>query len=381
MAVMTDINTLKKTPLFDLHEELGGKMVPFAGYAMPVQYPLGIMKEHQHTRDAAGLFDVSHMGQAYVHGLDGADPAEALEKIIPGLLTTLEPGKMKYTVMLNNDGGIMDDLMVTRTHTAEGSLYIVINAAVKDQGFDRIEEALGDLVRLEPLDDHALIALQGPAAEEVLASLAPEARDLYFMEATAITLEGVVCWVSRSGYTGEDGYEISVPAQAVDAFARRLLKDERVQAIGLGARDSLRLEAGLCLSGSDFDQTRDAIEAGLNFVVSKKRLEDRSFVGAERVAAALETGVKEMRVGLQPQGRAPVREGAAIVSASGDRIGTVTSGGFGPTVGTPVAMGYLQSDHAAIGTEVFAEVRGKQLPMLVAKTPFITQTYKRRPKG
>ena len=381
MADGTSTSALQKTPLFDLHEELGGKMVPFAGYAMPVQYPLGIMKEHIHCREAAGLFDVSHMGQAYVHGLDGTDPAAALEEIMPGLLTTLEPGKMKYTLMLNDEGGIMDDLMVTRTHDAEGTIYIVVNASVKEQGFDRIEQALGDKVRLEPLDDNALIALQGPAAEAVLADLAPEVADLYFMEATSVTLEGVVCWVSRSGYTGEDGYEISIPSGFVEAFVRRLLRDERVQPIGLGARDSLRLEAGLCLSGSDFDQSRDPIEAALNFTVSKKRVEDGTFVGAARIQKALSDGTKDVRVALQPAGRAPIRGGAPILSADGTHVGVVTSGGFGPTVGAPVAMGYVQSEFSEIGTELVAEVRGKHLPMTVAKAPFIKQTYKRRPKA
>ncbi|MFC3053449.1 glycine cleavage system aminomethyltransferase GcvT [Kordiimonas pumila] len=374
---MSDENLLK-TPLYDLHVAAGGKMVPFAGYAMPVQYPLGIMKEHIHTREKAGLFDVSHMGQCYIRSTQGADPAKALEKLMPGALSSLLPGKMRYTLLLNDKGGIEDDLMVTRTFEPEGTLYVVVNAACKAKDYAIIEEKLGAQIVVEPLDDRALLALQGPAAESVLAALAPEVADLSFMEATMVTLEGVVCWVSRSGYTGEDGYEISVPSEEARAFAERLLQNEAVEWIGLGARDSLRLEAGLCLSGHDFNADISPVEANVTFALGKKRREDGDFVGSERILNELANGTSKKLVGIQPEGRAPAREGTEIADADGTIIGIVTSGGFGPTIGSPVAMGYVPAQYATVGTTISLMVRGKALPAKVSKTPFVQQRYKRK---
>lgn len=371
-------DTLLKTPLYDLHVESGGKMVPFAGYAMPVQYPLGIMKEHTHTREKAGLFDVSHMGQAYIRAKDGSDPAKVIEELMPSALAVLKPGKMRYTVLLNDEGGIEDDLMVTRTFEPEGTLYVVVNAACKDKDYDILEEKLGDRLSLEPLEDRALLALQGSKAEEVLAALAPEVAELSFMEATMVTLEGVVCWVSRSGYTGEDGYEISVPAEEAEAFARRLLTNDNVELIGLGARDSLRLEAGLCLSGHDFDSSKSPVEASITFALGKKRREEGDFVGAARILSELAEGAETVRVGLVPTGRAPAREGTEIADMDGNVIGVVTSGGFGPTFGGPVAMGYVPKEHSAQGSKVQLLIRGKAHEATVAATPFVPQRYKRK---
>ncbi|NVJ70004.1 MAG: glycine cleavage system aminomethyltransferase GcvT [Alphaproteobacteria bacterium] len=370
--------TLLKTPLYDMHVAAGGKMVPFAGYAMPVQYPLGIMKEHEHCRAKAGLFDVSHMGQCFIHAKDGSDPAAALEKIMPGALQVLKPGKMRYTLLLNDQGGIEDDLMVTRTHEPEGTLYVVVNAACKDKDYDILDEKLGDLITVEPLEDRALIALQGPKAEEALAALAPEAADLGFMEATAITLEGVVCWVSRSGYTGEDGYEISVPESEAEALCNRLLANDDVEWIGLGARDSLRLEVGLCLSGHDFDASVSPVGANVTFAIGKKRREDADFVGADRILKELAEGAENSRVGILPAGRAPAREGTIVADMDGNEIGKITSGGFGPTFGGPVAMGYVPKAFTEVGTDVQLLIRGKAHPAKVAATPFVEQRYKRK---
>lgn len=377
---MTDLADCKRTPLYDLHVELGAKMVPFAGYAMPVQYKLGVMSEHNHTRTRAGLFDVSHMGQAWVHGVAGQDPAKGLERMMPGLLSSLKPGKMRYTVLMNPEGGIEDDLMVTRTHDVDGTLYMVVNAATKDSDYDMIEARASDAIALEPMEDRALLALQGPEAEAVLASLAPDVAEMSFMEATAVTLEGVVCWVSRSGYTGEDGYEISIPDSHVEAFARRLLAIHGVEMIGLGARDSLRLEAGLCLSGHDFDGSVSPVEANLGFALSKKRLEAADFDGADRVLSERADGSERLRVGIQPVGRAPAREGTPIADKDGTEIGRITSGGFGPTFGGPVAMGYVPPAFTEVGTEVQLMIRGKAHPAKVAALPFVEQRYKRKAK-
>lgn len=370
--------SLLKTPLYDLHVESGGKMVPFAGYSMPVQYPLGIMKEHLHTRAKAGLFDVSHMGQAYIRSKDGSDPAKIIEYLMPSALAVLKPGKMRYTVLLNDDGGIEDDLMVTRTFEPEGTLYVVVNAACKDKDYDILEDKLGDRITLEPLEERALLALQGPAAESVLSSLAPEVAELNFMEATMVTLEGVVCWVSRSGYTGEDGYEISVPSDEAAALAKRLLAHEDVEWIGLGARDSLRLEAGLCLSGHDFDAGVSPVGANITFALGKKRRENKDFIGADRITSELNNSPDMVRVGLVPAGRAPAREGTDIANADGKIVGKVTSGGFGPTFGGPVAMGFVPKELAAEGTKIQVMIRGKAHEATVAATPFVPQRYKRK---
>ncbi|MBL4837803.1 MAG: glycine cleavage system aminomethyltransferase GcvT [Kordiimonadaceae bacterium] len=374
---MTD-ETLLKRPLYDLHVSAGGKMVPFAGYSMPVQYPLGIMKEHLHCREKAGLFDVSHMGQCYIRSVNAGDPAKALEKLMPGALAVLKPGKMRLTLLLNDEGGIEDDLMVTRTFDADETLYVVVNAACKDKDYSIIEDKLGSQVVIERLDEHALLALQGPQAESILAEFAPEVAGLSFMESTMVTLEGTICRVSRCGYTGEDGYEISVPQEEASAFAERLLRHDDVEWIGLGARDSLRLEAGLCLSGHDFNADTSPVEANLNFVLGKKRREAGDFPGGARILAELANGALKKLVGILPGGRAPAREGAEIADMDGNIIGIVTSGGFGPTMGAPVAMGYVPADFAADGTDIQLIVRGKPLPAKVAKTPFVAQRYKRK---
>jgi len=372
------MSDILQTPLYDLHVELGGKIVPFAGYSLPVQYPLGVMKEHLHCREAAGLFDVSHMGQCYIRSVDGSDPAIALEMIMPGALQALKSGKMRYSMLLNDEGGMEDDLMVTRTHEPDGMLYVVVNAAFKDKDYDIIEQKLAGRVSLEPLEDRALLALQGPKAEEVLAALAPNVADLGFMEATSVTLEGHVCWVSRSGYTGEDGYEISVPEEAAEDLARRLLASDLVQPIGLGARDSLRLEAGLCLSGHDFDGSITPVEANLGFALGKKRREAGDFAGGDKILSQLTSGAQRLRVGILPEGRAPAREGTIITDKQGNEIGKLTSGGFGPTLGGPVAMGYVPASFADAGTEIDLIIRGKAMPARVAATPFVPQRYKRK---
>ena len=368
--------SLAKTPLYDLHLELGAKMVPFAGYEMPVQYPLGVLKEHLHTRARAGLFDVSHMGQLR---LRGADAAAALESLVPVDILDLPVGQQRYALFTNAEGGILDDLMVAN---AGDHLFLVVNAACKDQDLAHLRQHIGARCEIESLfDSHALLALQGPAAAEVLARFAPAVKDLTFMQVASVELLGVPCNVSRSGYTGEDGYEISVPAAQAEALARALLAEEEVQPIGLGARDSLRLEAGLCLYGHDMDSATTPVEASLGWAISKVRRADGEraggFPGAERIFAQQREGVASKRVGLLPQERVPVREGAEIVDADGAVIGKVSSGGFGPSLGAPVAMGYVASAHATLDSEVFAMVRGKRVPMKVARTPFVPQRYYR----
>ncbi len=365
---MTD-TTLKTTPLNALHRELGAKMVPFAGYDMPVQFPLGVLGEHKHTRAKAGLFDVSHMGQVRI---DGENAAEVMETLVPGDITGLTAGRMRYTQFTNAEGGILDDLMVTH---AGDHLFVVVNAACKDQDIALMKTAFG--AALSVLDDRALLALQGPAAVDVLAELAPQAAELTFMSGAATDVDGIPCFVTRSGYTGEDGYEISVPAANAEALARRLLAHGDVESIGLGARDSLRLEAGLCLYGHDIDTTTSPVEAALLWSIGKRRREEGGFPGADRIRKEIAEGTSRKRVGLKPEGRAPAREGTEIVDADGAPIGTVTSGGFGPSVEGPVAMGYVASDHSAVGTAVSLMVRGKPLPATVVKLPFVTPGYKR----
>ena len=367
---------LNKTPLFDLHVELGGKMVPFAGYEMPVQYPLGVKNEHLHTREKAGLFDVSHMGQVILKG-EGA--AAMLEKLVPVDIIDLPVGKQRYALFTNDEGGIMDDLMVTNYGDC---LYVVVNAACKYQDIGHMTEHLEDGVELQVLDDRALVALQGPAAAEVMKRFAPETADMVFMDSRRIAVEGIDCFVSRSGYTGEDGFEISIPAADADKLCRMFLEQEEVEAIGLGARDSLRLESGLCLYGHDIDTTTTPIEGSLIWAISKNRRADGEraggFPGADKILEQIAT--KEFdtkRIGLIGSSRAPVREGTELVNAEGEVIGKVTSGSFGPTVGAPVAMGYVKKEFSALETEVFALVRGKQLPMTVSRMPFIEQRYYR----
>lgn len=369
--------TLAKTPLHALHLELGARMVPFAGYDMPVQYPLGVMKEHLHTREQAGLFDVSHMGQIV---LRGADAAAALESLVPVDIIDLPQGMQRYALFTDDKGGILDDLMVA--NLGDDTLFLVVNAACKEQDLAHLQQRIGARCDIESLfDSRALLALQGPKAVDVLARLAPEVASMTFMQFRRVRLLGVDCFVSRSGYTGEDGFEISVPVDSAEALARALLAEEEVQPIGLGARDSLRLEAGLCLYGHDMSTATTPIEASLLWAMSKPRRADGAraggFPGAERIFAQQRDGVLNKRVGLLPLERVPVREGAEIVDADGQVIGLVGSGGFGPSLGAPVAMGYVQSSHVAIDTPVWAIVRGKRVPMRVAKTPFVAQRYYR----
>ncbi len=365
------------TALHALHVALGARMVPFAGYDMPVQYPDGILKEHLHTRAAAGLFDVSHMGQAVLRS-DG-DVAAALETLVPADIKGLAPGQMRYTQLLNEQGGILDDLMVTRPAEPDrqDTLFLVVNAACKDADFALIEQTLSGVAALTRLEDRSLIALQGPQAAAVLSRMAPSVATMPFMTAAAMSIDGVDAIVSRSGYTGEDGYEISVPDADGDAFARRLIDQPEVKAIGLGARDSLRLEAGLCLYGHDIDETTTPIEAALTWSVGKRRREEGGFPGADVVQRQLADGVTRRRVGLLPEGRAPAREGTVITDADGAEIGRVTSGGFGPSLGGPMAMGYVAIAHAKVDTPVNLIVRGKAQPARVAKMPFVPQRYYR----
>ncbi|NGN96208.1 glycine cleavage system aminomethyltransferase GcvT [Grimontia sp. S25] len=367
---------LLKTPLHALHIEMGAKMVPFAGYDMPVQYALGVRKEHIHCREHAGLFDVSHMGQLRLHG---ENAAKALEALVPVDIIDLPEGKQRYALFTNEQGGLMDDLMVTNFGD---HLFVVVNAACKEQDIAHLRANIPADVELEVIEDRALLALQGPEAATVLATLNPAVADMVFMDAAKMDLAGIECLVSRSGYTGEDGYEISVPSDKAEEFARRLLLKEEVEWIGLGARDSLRLECGLCLYGHDIDTTTTPVEGSLLWAISKPRRADGEraggFPGADIILDQIATkDVSRKRVGLLGSSKAPVREGAVLFDADDNEIGVVTSGTFGPTKGQPVAMGYVATASAAIGTEVFAEVRGKKLPMTVEKMPFVPQRYYR----
>jgi aminomethyltransferase len=374
---------LRETPLHARHLALGARMVAFAGYAMPVQYPTGILAEHGWTRTQAGLFDVSHMGQAFLIGPDHDSTARALEALCPADFLTLAPGRQRYTQLLGEDGGILDDLMVTRSaDPAEaGVLMLIVNAARKDQDFALIEARLPAGVRLIRADHRALLVLQGPKAAEVLARHSPDTAAMAFMGALSTTFDGVPVHLSRSGYTGEDGYEISVRADRAERLFDALLAEPEVKPIGLGARDSLRLEAGLCLYGHDIDETTSPIEAGLGWSIQKRRRQEGGFPGFERVARELTDGPRRLRVGILPEGRAPAREGTQIAAAGGDvAIGVVTSGGFGPTLAGPLAMGYVESAHAAPGTALTLLVRGKALAATVVPLPFVPQRY-HRPKA
>ncbi len=376
MADQAAEHALKHTALHALNIELGGKMVPFAGYDMPVQFPAGILKEHLHTRAAAGLFDVSHMGQAILHcegARTHASISAALETLVPGDITSLKPGQIRYTLLLNDQGGIRDDFMVT--HADTGTLFLVVNAGTKDADFAHIGAALKGRARLERLATRALIALQGPKAPAVLERIIPGVAAMSFMTMSPFLWERQTLFISRSGYTGEDGYEISVPGDIATAFARVLLSDDAVAPIGLGARDSLRLEAGLCLYGHDIDETTTPVEADLTWAIGKRRKLERGFPGAERIMDQLFNGAKRVRVGLKPEGRAPAREGAEIVDAKGAPIGRVTSGGFGPSVNAPIAMGYVSPQNATEGTTVGLVVRGQTLPAKVVPLPFIPKRF------
>lgn len=378
---MNESAPLKKTPLHALHLSLGAKMVPFAGYDMPVQYPAGVLKEHLHTRAAAGLFDVSHMGQVILKAQSGtyADAARALESLVPVDILGLKEGRQRYGFFTDENGGILDDLMITNRGD---HLFVVVNAACKEDDLAHMKAHLKG-VGVTLIEDRALLALQGPRAEAVLAELWPEVTAMKFMDVRDAVLHDAACIISRSGYSGEDGFEISIPAADAEAVAKALLEHPDCQPIGLGARDSLRLEAGLCLYGNDIDTTTSPIEAALEWAIQKARRTSGEraggFPGAGRILDEQTNGTSRRRVGLKPEGKAPVRGHSKLFADAEGRteIGEVTSGGFGPTVEGPVAMGYVPTGHAEAGTQVFAEVRGKYLPVTVAALPFITPTYKR----
>lgn len=371
---MTDpvsTDPLKRTPLHDLHRELGAKLVPFAGYEMPVQYPAGILAEHQHCRTAAGLFDVSHMGQVTITG-DGA--AAALETLVPGEIAGLAANRTRYTLFTDDKAGILDDLMVTN---AGDHLFLVVNAACKAEDVAHLQKHIGNRVKICELTDRALLALQGPKAAEVISRLGPETLAMKFMTFAKASLRGIDCWLTRSGYTGEDGFEISCPADEAEKLAKLLLAEPEVKPVGLGARDSLRLEAGLCLYGHDIDRSTTPIEADLAWAIGKRRREQGGYPGAEIVRQELVKGPKRKRVGIQPEGRAPAREQTPIVEASGAALGTVTSGGYGPTAGKPIAMGYVPTASSKPSTPVQLVVRGKNLPATVVDMPFVPHRYYR----
>ena len=371
MSDAAGTDTLARTPLYVEHRALGATLVGFAGYAMPVRYGPGIMAEHTHTRTAAGLFDVSHMGQLR---LDGPDAVAALERLVPADLTSLAPWAMRYTQFTNDDGGILDDLIVTRT--GDG-LLLVVNASCKEQDIAHLERRLDAGVGLSVLAERALVALQGPKAAAVLDRHAPGCARLAFMTAGTFAIGGVEALISRSGYTGEDGFEISVPEDEAVALCHRLVGEPEVEPVGLGARDSLRLEAGLCLYGHDIDETTSPVEAGLAWSIGKRRRQEGGFPGSARIQQELAEGPKRRRVGILPDGRAPAREGTAVLNTDGKEIGAVTSGGFGPTAGGPVAMGYVAAEAAEIGRPVSLLVRGKPRPAAIVKLPFVPHTYHR----
>ncbi|MFV0301623.1 MAG: glycine cleavage system aminomethyltransferase GcvT [Paracoccus sp. (in: a-proteobacteria)] len=379
---MSDTTGLLHTPLTPLNVALGGKMVDFAGYEMPVQFPDGVMKEHLHTRAKAGLFDVSHMGQVILRPRSGRyeDAALALERLVPVDVLGLKPGRQRYGLFTDAGGGILDDLMFANRGD---HLFVVVNAACKAQDLAHMRTHLSDACVIEELTGRGLIALQGPAAEAALAALAPEVAGMAFMEVRDVTLAGALCIVSRSGYSGEDGYEISVPGDRAGDLAKALLENPEVRPIGLGARDSLRLEAGLCLYGNDIDTTTTPVAAALEWAVQKVRRTGGAraggFPGAEVILPEFDRGATRRRVGIAPEGRAPIRAGADLFLDEDDTapIGRITSGGFGPSVEAPVAMGYVAASLAEPGTRLFAELRGKRLPVAVATLPFITPRYKR----
>jgi aminomethyltransferase len=375
MSPLPSPSNLLKTPLHALHLELGARMVPFAGYDMPVQYPAGIMAEHRQCRESAALFDVSHMGQVR---LVGDDAASALETLVPVDVVGLGAHKQRYGFFTNAQGGILDDLMITRR---DDDLLVIVNAACKDVDIAHLRTHIGDRCTVQPLPDRALLALQGPAAVTALSRLNASVAQLTFMTGMHAVIAGTDCYLTRSGYTGEDGFEISVPADQAEGLARALLAQPDVQAAGLGARDTLRLEAGLCLYGHDIDETTTPVEAGLTWAIQKVRRAGGARAGGYPGAAAIDgqfaQGAARKRVGLVGLERAPVREGTALVDAQGHALGTVTSGTLAPTVNQPIAMAYLPLEQAVMNHEVHAEVRGKRLPMRVAAMPFAPHRYHR----
>ena len=378
---VTDLNEpgLLRLGLHDLHVELGGKIVPFAGYEMPVQYPAGVMKEHLHTRAAAGLFDVSHMGQVILRPKGSMEAlCLAFEALMPVDVLGLAEGRQRYGMFTNETGGILDDLMFANR---SDHLFVVVNAACKTADIAHMTAHLAGVCDVIPVTDRGLLALQGPLAEAALERLVPSVAAMRFMDVAVLESVFGELWISRSGYTGEDGYEISVPIGGATGLARALLAMDEVEPIGLGARDSLRLEAGLCLYGHDIDTTTSPVEAGLTWAIQKSRRTDGAraggFPGATRILHELAEGPERLRVGLRPDGRAPMREGTALFAPDATPLGKVTSGGFGPSVEAPIAMGYVAASHAALGTLLEGEVRGKRLPVTVASLPFQPTTYKR----
>ena len=357
----------RKTPLYDLHVEMGGKMVDFAGWMMPVNYQAGVAAEHKQCREKAALFDVSHMGQVELHG---ENAAEKLEALVPSSLTTLPAGKARYTFFTNPEGGIMDDLIVSN---GGDYLFAVVNASMRDQDIGHMRGL--DLEVIER--DDALIAIQGPAAESIVAEAAPVAKTMKFMETTLTEMAGAMCRISRLGYTGEDGFEISIPAEHVERITRVFLQHPDLELAGLGARDSLRLEAGLCLYGNDIDNETSPVEANLVWAMQKARREGGGFPGAARIQRELSEGPSRRLVGIQPEGRAPARRGVEVADQAGNIVGAITSGGFGPTFGGPVSMGYVAAESAAAGTPVNLIIRGKARPATIVKLPFVAQNYKR----
>ena len=372
--------SMRKTPLNGLHREFGAKLTEFAGYEMPVQYRLGILGEHQHTRKKAGLFDVSHMGQVILSGQSYEETALALEKVLPMDVLGLEIGRQRYGFLTNDDGGILDDLMFSNRGD---HIFVVLNAACKDSDIKYLRSLLEPNISIKEIESRALIALQGPASEAVLGKYHPQIKNMKFMDVETLTIDGAECWISRSGYTGEDGFEISIPAEAAEPITRSILSNQNVEFIGLGARDSLRLEAGLCLYGHDIDQATTPVEASLTWAIQKARRSNGSrasgFIGSEIILKQLAGGTNKKRVGLLPQTRAPMREGVEIFATetSKEAIGKITSGGYGPTVGYPIAMGYINSEYANSEDDLFGELRGKRVPVKVSNLPFVPLNFKR----
>jgi aminomethyltransferase len=371
--------TLERTALHRQHAALGAKLVPFAGYDMPVQYPTGILAEHNWTRTHAGLFDVSHMGQCAISGPDFETAARFMETLVPADILSLKPGQQRYSQLLNAEGGILDDLMITRSawKGLEGSLYVVVNASRKAYDYAHIETHLPLGISLKRWDHLALIALQGPDAERVLSKLDPAAKNIAFMHSARLNLAGMTAHVSRSGYTGEDGFEMSVTNDDAPKLWDLLLQNPEVQPVGLGARDSLRLEAGLCLYGHEIDESTTPVEADLVWSIQKRRRAEGGFPGAKRIQAQIAEGPKRKRVGIKPEGRAPAREGTVVSDRMGRQIGQITSGGFGPAVQGPVAMGYVETAFAEPGTQIHLMVRGQAMPAQVVKLPFVPNNFKR----
>lgn len=369
--LIMNVQAIKRTPLYPLHKELGARLVPFAGYEMPVQYSLGIKKEHLHVRKKAGLFDISHMGQVK---LSGNLAVQMLEKITPSDFQSLSESRQRYSLLTNDDGGIIDDLMITN---AGDYFFIVVNASCKKNDIEYMKNQLATDCILEELSDHALLALQGPQASTVMQRFCPEATKMNFMTGHQFIINGTKCFINRCGYTGEDGFEISIPSESVITLAKLLLAEDEVEAIGLGARDSLRLEAGLCLYGHDIDETTTPVEANLNWVISKSRIKDNSqyYPGIETIRNQLADGISRLRIGLVSEGKSPLREGMTILNENEETVGNISSGGFSPSIEKPIAIGYIDNEYAAIGTKLIVKVRDRIQKVHVIAMPFVAHQY------